>query len=315
MVTFIKTFFYSILLPLFLSVVLVLSIPIILKPTMNFRINENKNVLCVGNSVGLNGVNDAILTNWKNICHDAARYILINGELKEVLDQNSKIDTVVITAGLPTFRYSEIPGHFELNLFQNFRSQILFLDTADKYELAQYSDFLAFLATDFLISLRVLPTFDINENHYRMHNKTENLFNLESNFSVYAYQKSLEQRKGKAYSMELLKKINYIQCYGIKKMLKICKEHQVVPVLLNGPCYHLERYYDDSGYRQFVKELGDSILVADYTDFQFPDKSYYQDVHHLNTKGGNYFSAYIKKHGLKLQYAIDYYQRNAKYVQ
>lgn len=44
---------------------------------------------------------------------------------------------------------------------------------------------------------------------------------------------------------------------------------------------------DDNGYLSLLRsELGDSLLIADYARFEFPDSSYFGDLEHLNHRGG-----------------------------
>ena len=50
-----------------------------------------------------------------------------------------------------------------------------------------------------------------------------------------------------------------------------------------------------------MKDYPDDTLIADYEDFEFPDDSYYGDVHHLNSKGADYFTSYLAKNGIKVQ--------------
>ena len=51
------------------------------------------------------------------------------------------------------------------------------------------------------------------------------------------------------------------------------------------------------------------MLVADYSSFVFPDISYYGDVYHLNYRGAEYFSNYIKENGWHLETTEKYYNR------
>ncbi|MBR5074770.1 MAG: hypothetical protein IKX26_06030 [Bacteroidales bacterium] len=97
------------------------------------------------------------------------------------------------------------------------------------------------------------------------------------------------------------------QIRHLRRIKEYCDNHNITLVILSTPVYKIDEILSDDGYRSLLKnELGDSTLIADYSNFKLPDDSYYADVEHVNQKGAEYFSKYIAEHGLTLQYAIDY---------
>ena len=87
--------------------------------------------------------------------------------------------------------------------------------------------------------------------------------------------------------------------YWSKRSIEICRERNVVPVLFATPLYQYDRWVDMQAFVEYMKTYDEDVLIADYEDFQFPDDSYYGDVHHLNCKGADYFTSHLAHEGIK----------------
>jgi len=90
-----------------------------------------------------------------------------------------------------------------------------------------------------------------------------------------------------------------------RKSIELCRQRGVVPVLLNVPIYHYDRWFSDKGYLDFLATLDPDLLIADYEHYSLPD-SCYGDVFHLNHKGARVLSEDIKANGFKTQRLRDY---------
>lgn len=269
----------------------------------SLRVPDDCHTIIVGNSIAVCAFNDTILSPWKNIARFGKYYIETDPVLDRTLNINDQIDTVLLVAGVPAFKYL---------LDQGFRSRILphimyfgrnFLLDSELFKLNLRSNpnFLIFLLTNGMENLienpQLLGVYRAQEGH-RLQTDTAG--------GIKKYEEMLRQRGKLSYSKEEILPTHKYQFQGIKKLINTCKRHGVECILVNPPLYNYDHYISDDGYKDLLRSLGDSLLIADYSSFQFPDTSFYCEVNHLHYSGSVYFSSHIKKEGLNTQYVIDY---------
>lgn len=271
---------------------------------LDFRIQHEKHILVIGSSLSGFSINDSILVDWRNISKDGTFYLSFVPVLDNVLAINPQVDTVFIAVGIPSFSIFDDHMFYNAGIqrFRNWRNSIAISDSMELKYYSSNPNFIPFLLTSGFHSFFPVPVLG---NFVEVHRHTL----LHGEHGIDQYKLSMVKRGGRNYSYEMLNKSSRVQMVGLEKMIAICKKHHVQCVILNTPVYHIERFYEDKGYVEYLSTLDDSLLIADYTSFIFPDTLYYGDVHHLNHLGAEYFCKYIKKNGVKTQYLIDYVQQ------
>lgn len=266
---------------------------------VNFSLPKDKNILVIGNSMGETSLNDSILENWTNQCQSGTEYSDFIVPLDKMLNENSQIDTVCIISGKfnlgiwltkdSSFIDTEVNAYLA-------KSKYVYLNILDKQYAIDHLSRKYFYLIPFAKNVR----FYIPEKFGGyLYLQRHNLFNPNKNWGITEYEQHLNKRGTRIHSLEEIKRTHSIQIKFLKRLIDICHRKKVVCVLLDTPCYHMDKYCDDKGYQQLLATLPDSVRWANYTNFQLPDTSYYGDVHHLNHLGAEFFSRYIKKHGLK----------------
>lgn len=263
---------------------------------MDFRIAENRNVLLVGNSMGENGLNDSVITNWKNVCRGSDMYFTSYPMLKKCLEANPNIDTVVITAGIPAFDVFN-DKYVSVQKLRLWRSRVAFFDREelkDMFTVPDYSTFITFMLSDDRNSYFSKPELGA----YQYLPESPNTFTKDSiEKSNRGYYNPTYSDFTEGYSLQ----IKYL-----KKIISLCKQKRVTCVLMSFPIYEINRWYGTDGYMKLLSTLDNNILIADYSRFNLPDKSYFIDINHLNYKGALYLSHDIMKKGLKCVTLRDY---------
>lgn len=264
--------------------------------------NDKIHTVVVGSSTSECSLNDSILTSYLNLSQSALWFAANYGSVIWTNEYNDvKIDTVICSAGITSFLYYT-PGSLAETPERIHRSEL--------YSTLCYSDFFKTFYknvgyiknlftpinySDFIVT-RIGGEFT-PINRQKLHDShSEDA--IKERVAIYG-------RHG--FSEEVIRKDASEQVYFLFKIKEYCKEHGIIFILFNSPCYNISNYIDDTGYKNLILHgLGDDQLIADYTNFVFPDDSYYGDMEHLNKKGAEFFSNHIKTHGLKLITASEY---------
>lgn len=269
------------------------------KNAVNYDIESNKHTLVIGSSLGETSINDSILSTYKNICKSGAAYWQYHNTVDSILSRNPQIDTLNIIAGPHNLFYicnkrlvSEplsYLNYINIEILTHINNQDI-----HKLLLFRFHKFLPFLLLSgiqsFSSTFTEWGTFSKSKDHY---------LRSGAKVSCDKYQSYIESDFGKKFSLEDIIQNSSIQVKFLRELISIAKKHNVTCVLTTIPAYKYETFVPTQGYNDFIATLDDSVLVADYIDFQFPDTSYYSDVVHLSEKGAEYFSTHIKKYGLK----------------
>lgn len=273
-----------------------------LRSLFDFHIQPERHILVIGSSLGECCINDSILTGWRNLCRSGEYYVHGVPKLENVLAINPQIDTVFITAGIPSFAIFEDTEFYnaDMQVLRYHGACIAISDSIERKFYFKNSNFIPYLLTsglDAFMRPYSIGGFSYLKRHALQHGDKG---------GIAQYEQSVMKRGGPHYSYEMLRENHHVQIAGLERMIELCKKHHVQCVIFNTPLYHIERFYEDKGYVEYLSTLDDSLLIADYNSFVFPDTLYYGDVNHLNHLGAEYFCKHIKKHGIKTQYLIDY---------
>lgn len=269
------------------------------------KIPENKHIVVIGPSTTTYSLNDEIITDLYNLSQNGAAHYAIYPTLKRVIETNHQIDTLWINHGrFQIFRMTDDVG---VSLLQYMRTMLYFMLSNDNAEVKSYfikqPMFYAAILTPDLLNL---TRNDIRSYGFR-YQKTDKSVLSEYKKSLFDIQnKGVEIHGGHNPSKEWIYNNSLLTHTMVDEILILCKEHKIVPVLFNTPLYQYEHWCSTDCYKEYLKDMDQSILIADYENFTFPDDSYWNDIIHLNTKGATYLSEEIAKKGLKIQTIEDW---------
>lgn len=113
-----------------------------------------------------------------------------------------------------------------------------------------------------------------------------------------------------AANIEPINKMEYYSdAEGIatfKRILKLCKQYKVQPVIVVPPAYVLHADTSDGylAYKQVFNQATQGLPVLDFsTDSTFYNKELYRDATHLNEVGGSIYTHKIAAHSLQAKVA------------
>ena len=280
---------------------------IVAAPSLQRRniLNDDFKNLFLGPSNAECAVNDSILPGYKNLCLSALSMGGCYNRLKWIEEYNSKnIDTLFLCSSLVAISFYNdnylsdmIEAGEEKSNILNYSTFFKYYKKIPKY---WYEFFTSFPISNFQFPLKggYLWLERDKLDHPDLYNAINGIIRLaggKENLTSDFYRKCCK------YQLENLKKIK-----------EYCCSHGITLVIFSTPLYKIPDMLNDQGFRQLIKEdLGDSVLVADYSRFAFPDSTYYGDLEHLNHKGAKYFSESIAKNGIKCEYAVDYCRKGA----
>ena len=269
---------------------------------MNFKVPEARHVLVVGNSQTQYCVDDEILDTWVNLSRNGEFYLQTLPNLREVLKHNPHIDTVIVSAGLSSFKHYQDSSFRKnpLDFFHHVQDRMLLStpEELEEYKVNEYYPFLYTITSGYnLILARFTP---------------EGYRPLTDNYLLKDIMKHEEEMKkgGYEYTLERIEKDSSLQVKYLNKIIEECKKRNVKCVLFSIPEYKTDYFYAKDGYLDWLEKADTSVLVADYTNLELPDSTYYRDIVHLNQEGAQYFSRYLKEYGLRALPVREYLQQN-----
>lgn len=261
----------------------------------SFRAPAGVTTAVFGTSLGETALDDSILTTWKNYCHSATGFIYHRRSLERVLAENPGVDTVVIVYGVRTFASSDDGARKYVAEARNknpWNAQ-LHLSDFSSFSLRELAAML--LSADLQTALQPTPYgFSENPLTYRPDGK----------WSGQWYDEQLRLHHGSRSYPYVAGPEGRRDC--CKEMADYCLRRGKTVIIMNTPTYHISRWIDDRGYRDYIATYDRRVRVADYSDFQMPDSTYFADVHHLNGRGAELLSRHIRSCGLRLQSIREY---------
>lgn len=275
---------------LFICILSFLSAWIIRKKS-DYRIEPSCHTIAIGTSTIWTSINDSILTSWKNCSEGGQPFISIYAKLYNILKTNRQIDTVLLSTEPIDFLRLE-PDLTSRKKMDYLKVHIVNAPS-ELYEDLPSIPLIKIFTTlpSTLISLS--PICAAGNYKYLKRNK----LNLEIQLTKKEFAKYKDNKF--CLSKEDIERTSPLQIKWLKKIINLCKEYNTQLVLFNAPTYNLDEFYCLEGYFDLLSTFSDNdLLIADYSEFQFPDTSYMADIIHLNHKGADYFSNHLKKYGL-----------------
>ncbi len=251
-----------------------------------FVLNDNVNVVVLGDSQARLAFNDRILNHIKNFSNNADSYFYSYLKLRELVACNSHIDTLLISFA-------------EHNVNESIDNQWLLNNNHLESHLKYYFPLLQIEDFSFLIKRKPIEFLK------GMFLQIYFPFNIEKGGKKYGgfevlYDNRLSILLDKYNNGEIFKDTGFaesvIEIKYLKKIVDLCNKNKVTVVFVNTPVYSVLQNSQvnlSKVYNKYFK----NISYLDYTSVEMND-SCYIDLVHLNYYGSLSFSEKIKREGL-----------------
>jgi hypothetical protein len=275
---------------LFLAIIFGISFYIVL--SASFAIPKEKNILIIGDSHPECAIDDNIFSRSFNASQSGTAYLYSYVKLKKFLEVNQHVDTVFISfhadvlvkaidewvVGDNTMR-THIPQKiflFDKEELEIFRLKPSFYSAIIRMPLLHVGGILKFLLN------RPLEFRDLHIGGYLRLDRDKLQQDIELRENNIATEFNNEENEYSEYQLIYLQKI-----------VTLCREKGIEPVLLNTPTYMPEKYGNIPMLNDYYNTYFSDITYLDYSDFPLPDEGY-GDIGHLNYKGAEIFSQWLE---------------------
>jgi len=267
----------------------------------SFKIDQSKNILILGASLTEASIDDTVFKRAINLSQSGTAYMYSYCKLKKILENNPQIDTVLFS-----FKYQELKESAD-NMIQGEEylvPHVSFLITLlSKDELMVFKDKIVLLQAILKVPVRnAVPVMRFFRSPTHFSYKDLRIGDFGKLYRN-ALQQDLSHRQVEVDD-SISEKESFLQRYYLLKMVDCCREHHVKLILLCTPTYKPELYGNTAKLLEYHRKYVNEITLLDYSNFKFPDESYYGDTEHLNYKGAEFFTNYLQKNlanDLKMQ--------------
>ena len=270
--------------------VAMVGITIFIMQQASFKIDHSKNILVLGASLTEAGIDDTVFKRAINLSQSGTAYMYSYCKLKKILENNPQIDTVLLS-----FNYSELTENKDIMIQgeEYLVPHVSFLITLlSKDEFMVYKDKIVLLQAILKVPIR-------NAGSIVRFFKSPTDFSYKDlrigDFAKLHRHELPQSSKNRQVVDSLTEKESFLQRDYLLKMVDCCKEHHVKLILLCTPIYKSEFYENTAKLLEYHKKYVNEIDFLDYSNFKFPDDSYYAGVIHLNYKGAEFFTNYLQK--------------------
>lgn len=276
--------------------------------TADCTIAEDKHILVIGPSTTACAIDDSLIPNVKNASINGAPFYVLTPLLERILEHNSQIDTVLINHGRFQF-YGMTDDMGSDHSLQGMRNKLIQMMSNKDQELwclqvANINLYAAVLNPDLINAIRTdIWSYGIGA----MSEEGEKL-QTDSMSIIEHWHKETIKKGGPIHNRQWIYDNCSLSIKYIEQAIEVCRAHNVVPVLFNTPLYNYDQFCTRGALKEYMATLDGTLLIADYEVFQFPDKSYYKDIIHLNKKGQKYFAEDLCTRGLQLQTVKEWLQ-------
>ena len=254
-----------------------------------YKVEENKNVLILGDSHTEYAIDDTVFTNSINLSHSADSYFYSFLKIRKLKKENPQIDTLLLA----------LSNH---NLLVEYEDKWLFNTAHIKSKFRIYTDLMDF--SDFMFLLKSNPSAVIQgvieSPKYSIKLllkgglKARDLGNFKTS-QRNSLEKDIEQRKNNNKHRVL--EYSQIETQYLFKIVDFCVNNNIELIFISTPI-HPEYLKIKKKEIQLLKNFYSSYLsqfkFLDYSEFDLPD-DYFQDLDHLNTNGAKLFTTHLMK--------------------
>lgn len=276
-----------------LIVGLVLITHAITRHFFNYAIDENKNILVVGNSHLEYAIDDEIISQAFNIAQSGSGYFYSYLKIREIANRNKQIDTIILGYSYEDF------SEYRVNWFSG----------EDKIKFKMRDHFFLFSSKDYFDLLKSNPRSVItNTPQVIVHSMKVMLKGYPYLGGHVHSDRSKLKESFKRYDPNYyINKTNKVPKYQDKYLIKIydyCQTNNIKLILLNSPIHpkmDKDLQANKHLYCDFASEFMPEATLINYSNY-FNDDEYFSDISHLNDKGSIAFSKHLNKVGFSTSY-------------
>jgi hypothetical protein len=257
------------------------------------KVRDDVTIIFAGDSYVECSVNDHIVTNAVNIAQSGEAYLYSYSKIKALIEHNSQIKTVYIG-----FSFGDLLMEKEESWV--FGSEFI----TEKIQFYNFllgpSEKMLILKRDPIAYLSGL-TKSVNNNFQSFvksySSEDTNLSTKKFGGYIHLVRDKLSLDKELNLYKEQPVEKSLIQEKYLKMISELCRQNSVTLVLFSTPKYKSYNANIDENIRQIWLEVRNSLSqdsLADFSAFVLPD-SCYGDLTHLNYKGADVFSKYLKE--------------------
>lgn len=242
-------------------------------------IDQSRNILLLGHSMGECAVDPSVATSIANYCQSSEHAMQSYLKLKYILRDNPQIDTVMFTFCPSTFGSGADSNIFENGAVATIKMKLF-------HPLMGVDELLLFWDNQILYeNLSPISYFKSVISGDKYINELGGFINLER----YKLQKDIELRKSApAPTVPSAQNDDYQKLY-LSKMISLCKDANIEFIFIQLPIYQADVYFDLVYSDSVRRALFPDIKLIDFKDVQLPDSAY-ADITHLNYRGAKIFS-------------------------
>ena len=261
----------------------------ITKKYASFKIDKNVKYIVVGHSHPECAFNDSLIANFKNLGNSGESYFYTYFKLKQLIKQNSNIETVFIE-----FTNNQIDKSMNEwvwdNKYLSYRFPLYspYMNCMDKYTIMK-NNFSGFQ----------------NAMSLSLKNKIGRLFSNDFNFSNeiggYLY---LERDKTDSLIQNMpidsvknnsVTDISETNLQYLSKIVELCKENKKKIILIRSPQHKMYKgYHNETIYKSILNSRFSNVEYLDFSKFPLLN-SEFGDLEHLNHKGATRFSIWFNQ--------------------
>lgn len=262
----------------------------------NIRIDESIHILILGDSHTMSGIDDSIIMNSLNISQSSEHFLYSYNVLRQLLDNNSQIDRVILGVGFHSFSKSydqqiqnkastiiRVPRYYpildqesimDINMDFN---KFLLKQRKDIFKSIVKSSFMPGTISDFLF----IGGFYKSERT-----------NLSDSTANVAIQRHYFTESG------TLQDYAVYQVKYLKKIVELCKVKNISLIFINTPVH--DKYFKNipekflDNYYSTIQQFSNGINIYDLHSVKFAQDCY-GDGDHLNSKGAKKLSFIISE--------------------
>jgi hypothetical protein len=255
----------------------------------SFKLPQDKNILVIGDSHTECAIDDNIFTRSVNVSQSGTAYLYTYCKLKKFLDENPQIDTVLLSFHYRFTKYIENSWMF---------SDEIIADKIPAYiTLMSKEELLIYLNNEtFIKSILQMPQKNLKS--ILKFIQTGNISHTDLNIGKYLRldRDNLQEDINNYNKISTYQQNEILSEYQTNYLLKIaalCKTKQVELILINTPMYNVHKYGNIEELNNFYDTYLKGTKYLDCSGYSLPD-SCYGDVGHLNYKGAEVFSLYLR---------------------
>ena len=254
-----------------------------------YKVEENKNVLILGDSHTEYAIDDTVFTNSINLSHSADSYFYSFLKIRKLKKENPQIDTLLLA----------LSNH---NLLVEYEDKWLFNTAHIKSKFRIYTDLMDF--SDFMFLLKSNPSAVIQGVIESPKYSIKLLFNsdlIERDLGKFhpsqrnSLKKDIEQFKNNKYQRTL--DYSNIEIKYLFNIVNFCKENDIELVFISTPVhqeYTMRKTKEFETLKKFYNSELSEFKYLDFSEFYMPDKCF-QDMDHLNALGAESFTKNLMK--------------------